>query len=77
MVDDGIYDWMDMTISHNPSTLPKHCIGQNGAIRKDLLKPAPCALRESCSLKEPEEPIDLITPQKTTSETKYELIDLQ
>ena len=29
-----------MTISHNPSTLPKHCIDTTGHLRKDLLRPA-------------------------------------
>ena len=52
---------MNDSITHIITALPKHCIGQNGAIRKDLLKPAPFALRENCSLKEPEEPIDIVT----------------
>ena len=68
---------MNDSITHIITALPKHCIGQNGAIRKDLLKPAPFALRENCSLKEPEELFDLITPQKTTSETKYGFVELE
>ena len=45
--DDGIYDWMDESIAHNPTALPKHCVGPNGSIRKDLLRPASQAYREA------------------------------
>ena len=31
---------MDETISHNPSSLPKHCVDTTGHLRKDLLRPA-------------------------------------
>lgn len=35
-----MYDWIDESISHNPSSLPKHCIDATGHLRKDLLRPA-------------------------------------
>ena len=50
LVDDGIFDWMNESIAHNPSALPRHCIDTNGGLRKDLLRPAPQAYRESLSL---------------------------
>ena len=37
LVDDGIFDWMNESIAHNPSALPRHCIDTNGGLRKDLL----------------------------------------
>lgn len=30
LVDDGIFDWMNESIAHNPSALPRHCIDTNG-----------------------------------------------
>ena len=50
LVDDGIFDWMNESIAHNPSALPRHCIDTNGGLRKDLLRPAPQAYRESLSI---------------------------
>lgn len=42
-----MYDWMTESTSHIVASLPKHCLSANGTIRKDLLKPAPFALREN------------------------------
>lgn len=53
--DDGIYDWMDESIAHNPTALPKHCVGPNGSIRKDLLRPASQAYREALLISEAQE----------------------
>lgn len=50
--DDGVYDWMDDSLSHTISALPKHCVNVGGLIRQDLLKPAPKTLRESMILDE-------------------------
>ena len=47
IVDDGVYDWMDESLAHNPTALPKHCLDSNGSLRKDLLRPAPQAYREA------------------------------
>ena len=44
-MDDGIFDWMDEGIAHNPGVLPKHCLDASGTLRKDLLHPAPPAYR--------------------------------
>lgn len=44
-MDDGVFDWMDEGIAHNPGALPKHCVDTNGILRKDLLHPAPPAYR--------------------------------
>ena len=38
---------MDESIAHNPTALPKHCVGPNGSIRKDMLRPASQAYREA------------------------------
>lgn len=38
---------MTESTSHIVASLPKHCLSANGTIRKDLLKPAPYALREN------------------------------
>lgn len=46
-MDDGIYDWLDESIAHNSTALPKHCVGSNGIIRKDLLRPASQVYREA------------------------------
>ena len=41
---DGVYDWMDESLGHNPAVLPKHCIDSSGHLRRDLLRPAPLNL---------------------------------
>ena len=42
---DGVYDWMDESLGHNPAVLPKHCIDSSGHLRRDLLRPAPLSYR--------------------------------
>ncbi|CBK21961.2 uncharacterized protein [Blastocystis hominis] len=42
---DGVYDWMDESLAHNPAVLPKHCIDSSGHLRRDLLRPAPLSYR--------------------------------
>ena len=44
---DGVYDWMDESLAHNPAVLPKHCIDSSGHLRRDLLRPAPLCYREN------------------------------
>ncbi|KNB42818.1 hypothetical protein JH06_4785 [Blastocystis sp. subtype 4] len=46
---------MDESIAHNPTALPKHCVGPNGSIRKDLLRPASQAYREALLISEAQE----------------------
>lgn len=48
--EDGVYDWMDESLAHNPAALPKHCIDSNGQLRRDLLRPAAAAYREAMTL---------------------------
>lgn len=44
---DGVYDWMDESLAHNPAALPKHCVDSSGHLRRDLLRPAPLCFREN------------------------------
>ena len=46
-----MYDWMEENTNHIISALPKHCIGANSAIRKDLLQPAMKERREAMTEK--------------------------
>lgn len=52
---DGVYDWMDESVGHNPTTLPKHCIDSTGHLRKDLMRPAPLSYRENLLLADVDE----------------------
>lgn len=38
---------MNVSVTHVTSALPKHCIGANGSIRRDLLRPAAKEVREA------------------------------
>lgn len=63
-----MYDWMNESVTHIVTSLPKHCISPVGTIRGDLLKPAPIALRESMSNVESD--MEQIYAKNTESETK-------
>lgn len=49
---------MDESIAHNPTALPKHCVGSNGSIRNDLLRPASQAYRKALLISGGDEVID-------------------
>lgn len=42
-----MYDWMNGSITHVASALPKHCIGAMAPLRRDLLRPAAKEVREA------------------------------
>ncbi|KAK8792924.1 hypothetical protein WA158_005088 [Blastocystis sp. Blastoise] len=48
--DDGIYDWMDVTVPHDGSVLPAHMKDIHGNLIPEYMKPAPVEYRKSLLL---------------------------
>ena len=46
-----MYDWMDDSVTHIISALPKHCVGANSSIRTEVLQPATRERREAMTEK--------------------------
>ena len=47
-----MYDWMDGSKLRSPCVLPPQCLCHDGAIRRELLRPAPRNLRLSLTIEE-------------------------